>query len=142
MNTAKRIMVMSQMAEAFQEVMASANLDDDVAVRFSALYPDWEPNCKRKEGQVLNHNGQLYRVTKNVNKNNTVEPGTEEGAAYYTPITVSESGYEEWKQPSTKKEAYSKGHIVSHNGQNWVSTANNNMDEPGTSDTWQIYEEE
>ena len=35
------------------------------------------------------------------------------------------------KQPTGAQDAYAKGAKVSHNGKHWVSTADNNVWEPG-----------
>lgn len=119
----------------------SQQMDDEELVAVADALPEWEPGVKRKAGAAIRHDGVAYRVTKNVSKNNTAEPGTEEGSDYYLAVALGPSGYEEWRQPADKSEAYWKGDIVTHDGQTWVSVKNNNMDEPGTSDRWEPYEE-
>lgn len=57
-------------------------------------------------------------------------------SVYYKSITVTPEGVENWTKPSDKSTSYSKGDRVFHNDVVWESTANNNMDEPGASDTW------
>ena len=39
--------------------------------------------------------------------------------------------FPEWVQPIGAHDAYAKGDKASHNGKNWVSTADNNVWEPG-----------
>lgn len=47
------------------------------------------------------------------------------------------NGYPAWVQPTNAGNAYKIGDIVSHNGQNWICTVQNNFAEPGTTG-WEI----
>lgn len=136
----------SDAADAIPAISAIASasaqqMDDDELLSVLDALPEWEPGVKRKAGAAVRHGGVAYRVKRNVSKNNAAEPGTEEGADYYLAVTLGDEGYEEWRQPADKSEAYWKGDVVTHDGQTWVSTKNNNMDEPGTSSRWEPYEE-
>lgn len=116
--------------------VAAQNFTDEQIVSIALVFDEWSPGQKHKTGEFVRVGETVYRVIANVNKNNLAEPGTEEGSAYYKPISVTPEGVENWTQPVDKKNAYSKGDRVFHNDVVWESTANNNMDEPGTSDTW------
>lgn len=112
---------------------AAPNMDDEQLVSVALLAPKWEPGVKRKKGDVCQHDGTLYRVTDNVNKNNAAAPGTDEGSGYYAAVTVAESGYPAWDPESS----YSKGERVEHGGKIYESVKNNNTEEPGTGSRWE-----
>lgn len=112
---------------------AAPNMDDEQLVSVALLAPKWEPGVKRKKGDVCQHDGTLYRVTDNVNKNNAAAPGTDGGSGYYAAVTVAESGYPAWDPESS----YSKGERVEHGGKIYESVKNNNTEEPGTGSRWE-----
>lgn len=114
----------------------SVNLTDDQILSVSLAFDEWNPDEKYKDGEIVRYKGFVYRVIANVNKNNTAEPDSKEGSLYYKLITISSEGVENWTTPDNKKSAYDKGDRVSHNEKVYESVKNNNMDEPGTSDSW------
>ncbi len=61
---------------------------------------------------------------------NVWEPGAT-GVTQWDDLTGGGGGYPAWVQPTGAQDDYDLGARVSHNGQNWESTVNANVWEPG-----------
>ena len=116
----------------------------------SSGYPVWVQPLSNKDaydkGDVVDREGTLYESNKNNNRDDPLD-NTGTWDLYSddpTPEPTPEPSptYPEWVQPTDKYNAYNKGDIVSRNGTNYISTKNNNYDDPeaGTG-TWEVYEE-
>lgn len=85
---------------------------------------------------VVTHDGKTWRSTID---NNVWEPGVgaqweevvEEAAPDPTPDPDPEPTIEPWVQPEGAHDTYQIDDMVTHNGQTWISTAENNSWEPG-----------
>lgn len=112
MDAAKRIMIMSQIAEAMPEIMRRAQLPDQVAVRLKVCYPEWEVGESYVKGEIFSFNGQLYRVNQDHTSAAEWVPG-QGTESLYTAITVDpETGYDVWQQPTGAHDAYNTGDRV------------------------------
>lgn len=116
----------------------------------SSGYPVWVQPLSNKDaydkGNIVDRDGTLYQSNKNNNRDDPLD-NTGRWDLYSdepTPEPTPEPSptYPEWVQPTDKSNAYNKGDIVSRNGTNYISTKNNNYDDPeaGTG-TWEVYEE-
>ena len=116
----------------------------------SSGYPVWVQPLSNKDaydkGNIADRDGTLYQSNKNNNRDDPLD-NTGRWDLYSdepTPEPTPEPSptYPEWVQPTDKRNAYNKGDIVSRNGTNYISTKNNNYDDPeaGTG-TWEVYEE-
>lgn len=116
----------------------------------SSGYPVWVQPLSNKDaydkGDIVDRDGTLYQSNKNNNRDDPLD-NTGRWDLYSdepTPEPTPEPSptYPEWVQPTDKSNAYNKGDIVSRNGTNYISTKNNNYDDPeaGTG-TWEVYEE-
>lgn len=116
----------------------------------SSGYPAWVQPLSNKDaydkGNIVDRDGTLYQSNKNNNRDDPLD-NTGTWDLYSdepTPEPTPEPSptYPEWVQPTDKRNAYNKGDIVSRNGTNYISTKNNNYDDPeaGTG-TWEVYEE-
>ena len=116
----------------------------------SSGYPVWAQPLSNKDaydkGNIVDRDGTLYQSNKNNNRDDPLD-NTGTWDLYSdepTPEPTPEPSptYPEWVQPTDKRNAYNKGDIVSRNGTNYISTKNNNYDDPeaGTG-TWEVYEE-
>ena len=116
----------------------------------SSGYPVWVQPLSNKDaydkGDIVDRDGTLYQSNKNNNRDDPLD-NTGRWDLYSdepTPEPTPEPSptYPEWVQPTDKRNAYNKGDIVSRNGTNYISTKNNNYDDPeaGTG-TWKVYEE-
>lgn len=116
----------------------------------SSSYPVWVQPLSNKDaydkGDVVDREGTLYESNKNNNRDDPLDnTGTWDlysDEPTPEPIPEPSPTYPEWVQPTDKSNAYNKGDIVSRNGTNYISTKNNNYDDPeaGTG-TWEVYEE-
>jgi len=81
-----------------------------------------------EKGFIRSHAGQSYECI----QSHVTQPGWE---PLYTPALwktyTPEGVIPEWKQPAGAHDAYAKGAKVTHKGTVWVSTADNNVWEPG-----------
>jgi hypothetical protein len=77
---------------------------------------------------VVTHNGKLW---KSLVADNVWEPGVANWREFYRKLSDIPVGYPIWIQPTGAQDAYQINDKVSHNGQNWNSTAANNVWEPG-----------
>ena len=116
----------------------------------SSGYPAWVQPLSNKDAydkrDIVDRDGTLYQSNKNNNRDDPLD-NTGTWDLYSdepTPEPTPEPSptYPEWVQPTDKSNAYNKGDIVSRNGTNYISTKNNNYDDPeaGTG-TWEVYEE-
>lgn len=132
-----RIRAMPQVLAAVQTTVdiGSKDISDEMALAIPALFPSWEPDTSYIFEQILEYNGELYRVAQNHTSQAQWIPGQTGTESLYTHITIDpETGYEEWKQPTGAHDAYSFGDIVTHNGKTWVSNVpgeHTNTWEPG-----------
>lgn len=144
MDAAKRIMIMSQLAEAMPEIVRRAKLPDAVAVKIKACYPEWVPGEDYKADEVVEWQGVLYRLVTDYTSVKQYTPDMD--ITHYTPINVDpETGYDEWQQPTGAHDAYDYGTIVKDptDGKLYQSTYDGaNVWGPPSSAPgfWQIYE--
>ena len=98
--------------------VAQANID---------WYKQWVANESLTVGDRRAYDGILYEVIQAHTTQNGWEPPNV--PALFKRVWTEE--YPEWVQPTGAHDAYAKGAKVSHNGKKWVSTADNNVWEPG-----------
>ena len=99
------------------------------------LYPAWAVDKKYTAGQIVKHGvnswneTQLYTVLKNHISKAAETPDTTPDL--FKKVGVTDDGVPLWTPPLGKKDQYSKGDVVWHDGKKWTSTINNNAFEPG-----------
>lgn len=108
-------------------VKASISLSDEDALEAVELYPAWKTDTAYAVDERIRYNNTLYRC---------VQAHTSQ--ADWTPditpalwAVVSLDEFPEWVQPTGAQDAYQKGDKVSHIEKHWISTADNNVWEPG-----------
>lgn len=120
---------------AVPSIIMRANLDDDEALTYAELYPEFEIGRQYKPDYIFRYEGELYRVAQTTTGSELYLPGTPGTESLYTHISIDPStGYEDWQQPTGAHDAYSFGDIVKHNDKLWISTIpgeNTNTYEPG-----------
>ena len=114
----------------------------------SSSYPVWVQPLSNKDaydkGNIVDRDGTLYQSNKNNNRDDPLD-NTGRWDLYSdepTPEPTPEPSptYPEWVQPTDKSNAYNKGDIVSRNGVNYISTKNNNYDDPlDSTGKWEVY---
>lgn len=99
---------------------------DYQALQVSSIYPEWHVGVDYRIGQVVRHQGQLYRC---VQAHLSQAEWTPETASLWNAITLID-GVEDWEQPTGAHDAYNVGDHVMHGGIEWVSLVNGNVWEP------------
>lgn len=108
-------------------VKASASLSDADALEAIELYDLWKVDedyfldDRRRDGNVL------YKCVQPHHSQAGWEPHLT--PALWTVVSLDE--WPEWVQPTGVQDAYRIGDKVSHNDKHWISTADNNVWEPG-----------
>lgn len=111
-------------------------LTDDQAINFAGYFPQWESNKSYNADERVTYNGLLYRCVQAHTSQDTWTPDAV--PALWTRIAFPDT-IDEWRQPTGAHDAYQSGDKVTHNGQTWVSTADNNVWEPGVYG-WEVSE--
>ena len=106
----------------------SADLSDEEAYTAPELFPMWALK-DYAQGDRVQYQGLLYKCL----QAHTAQADWTPDVAVSLWVRVDDPSIEfpEWRQPAGAHDAYSKGYKVSHNGKHWVSTADNNVWEPG-----------
>lgn len=115
---------------------AAVSLTDEDALTAPELYPHWEPDMSVTADERMYYDDKLYRVVQSHTTQEGWEP--DKTPALFTEVSLDE--WPEWRQPTGAQDAYMTGDKVSHNDKHWVSTADNNVWEPGVYG-WEIVEE-
>ena len=110
-----------------QTVLAGELPEEDLA-QIVDLWPAWAAGVSYAVNEIVRHGGSLYKV---------VQAHTSQ--ADWTPDVVPALFAEiappgliaEWVQPTGAQDTYSLGEQVTHGGQTWESTVDNNSWEPG-----------
>lgn len=108
-------------------VKASISLSDEDALEAIELYPAWKTGTAYAVNERIRYGETLYRcVQAHTSKDNWTPDIT---PALWTVVSLDE--FPEWVQPTGAQDAYNNGDKVSHNDKHWISTADNNVWEPG-----------
>ncbi len=132
---ADKILIAQQMNRAFQLMADNMNLPEDQAMEIADLYEPWAAGKAYKTGKIVkygvNADGetQLYTVLQDHTSQEDWKPDT--APSLYKKVGFTDSGIPIWTQPLGASDAYNSGDKVSHNGQEWVSTVDANVWEPG-----------
>lgn len=102
-------------------------LTDEEGLEFVDLFPNWVVGKSYQINDRVKYGELLYKC---------VQAHTSQGnwSPDLTPalwMRVSIEDWPEWIQPTGAQDAYMSGDRVSHNNKHWVSTADNNVWEPG-----------
>ena len=127
--------VAQQMNRAFQLMADGLNLTESQAMEIADLYEGWAAGKAYTTGKILkygmNADGetQLYTVLQDHTSQENWTPDT--ANSLYKKVGFTDSGVPVWTQPLGASDAYNAGDKVSHNGQEWTSTVDGNVWEPG-----------
>jgi hypothetical protein len=108
---------------------AVQSLDDTDALEAVTLYPNWAVGVDYKAGVRVQYDDVLYSVltdhTSQADWTPVVAP-----SLFAKVLIPDETVIPEWEQPDSTN-PYKIGDVVTHNGKTWISTADNNVWEPG-----------
>lgn len=114
--------------------IADHTLNDDQALKVSALYPQWDGNgvAYNAHTRIL-YKGELYNVLQSHRSQADWTPDT--ASSLFAKVLPGQDGHAPttigWVQPDSTN-PYKKGDRVTHNGKTWESTSDGNVWEPGT----------
>ena len=107
------------------------DFSDYQALQIAELYAAWHVDVNYRVGQIVRHEGSLYRC---VQDHTSMESWTPDvSASMWSIISFNENGIENWIMPTGAHNAYNIGDHVMHNGVEWVSLINGNVYEPSES---------
>ena len=112
-------------------------LTDEQAVNAVAIYPQWKADGNYKKDDRVRYNNVLYKCL----TAHTAQPSwtPTDAPSLWAKVVTSETGEPlPWQQPDNTN-PFMKGDKVTHNGQTWVSTIDNNVWEPGVYG-WEVVE--
>ena len=102
--------------------------NDEKLVDNKAAFPWWNGDrVNYLTGMLVQYGENLYRVVQSHTSQSDWTP--DKTPALFTKISTEE--FPEWVQPTGAQDAYMSGDKVTHNSKHWISTADNNVWEPG-----------
>lgn len=106
---------------------AAVSLPDADAMTAPEMFPRWQTGTAYNTGDRVCYTDILYKCVQGHTSQNDWTPDIT--PALWAVVSVEE--WPEWRQPTGAQDAYKTGDKVSHNNQHWISTADNNVWEPG-----------
>lgn len=117
-------------------------LDNDAAVENAILFPQWKENVEYKKDDRIRFNNVLYTILQDHTSQSDWQPDI--ASSLYARVLRSweQNVIPTWEQPDSTN-AYMMNDQVYHNGILYISTADNNVWEPGTTGApWEVIETE
>ena len=113
----------------FVKMAETEQLDDATLTEHAEQFSEWAYPVAYAVKAICSYKGKLYRcVQAHSSQADWTPPAT---ASLWKEIGDPTVEYPEWSQPLGAHDAYALGDKVAHNGKHWVSTAANNVWEPG-----------
>ena len=106
-------------------------MEPETAKEYPELFPEWKGDGRLYEaGTILRRKGELVKVIQDHYSQEGWEP--ENAPSLFADVLTDPTGetIREWVQPDSTN-TYKTGDKVTHNGQTWISTVDNNSWEPG-----------
>lgn len=113
----------------FVTMAEAGNIDPETAAEHAELFAEWAYPINYKTGQIRRYKGTLYKCVQNHTSQADWTPDT--ASSLWSKTSDPAEEWPEWSQPVGAHDAYPKGAKVSHNSKHWISTAENNVWEPG-----------
>ena len=124
-----------------QRVVAQAIPDDDdaTALALSPICPEWRDGVHYEAGEIVNRNGQPYRVVQTVDAIESQPPGAEGMLAVYRPLNPEHAGTLDDPIPFVNGMDVYTDKYYSFNGKTYLAKADMLPCtwEPGTAGLWQ-----
>lgn len=113
----------------FVKMAETEQLDDATLTEHAEQFSEWAYPVAYAVKAICSYKGKLYRcVQAHSSQADWTPPAT---ASLWKEIGDPTAEYPEWSQPLGAHDAYALGDKVAHSGKHWVSTAANNVWEPG-----------
>ena len=107
--------------------VAAEQQSDELALQSIELFPMWMAGISVTANERYQYDGVLYRVVQSHTTQSDWAPDIT--PALWTVVSIED--WPEWRQPTGAQDAYHIGDKVSHVEKHWISTADNNVWEPG-----------
>jgi hypothetical protein len=120
-----------QEMKAFVEAVINLrnSATDEQALTATAAYPVWKEGVPYEVGARILYNSVLYKVLQAHTSQAEWTPVA--APSLFAKVLIPDANVvPEWEQPDSTN-PYMTGDKVTHNGKTWVSTADNNVWEPG-----------
>lgn len=110
---------------------SAKDFDDEKAMDFAILYPDWKPGKDYKSGERVLHNSTLYKIIQGHTSQDDWTP--DNAPSLFAKILPGQGGTDigEWQQPDSTN-PYMAGDKVIYDGKIYVSLVDNNVWSPVT----------
>ena len=107
-----------------------ASIPDDEVENVMVLFPQWKVDASYTINQRVRYGNNVYKVLQDHTSQADWTPKT--APSLFAALLVDEETGEilDWVQPNSTN-GYMIGDRVYHNGYTWISTADNNVHEPG-----------
>ena len=123
-------MTKEQLRQFIEAVLRIRNsMDDEQALAEATFFPMWHDDKSYAVDDRVRYGEKLYKCL----QSHTAQADWTPDVAVSLWVRVDDPAIEwpDWRQPTGAQDAYAKGSKVSHNDKHWVSTADNNVWEPG-----------
>ena len=114
---------------AFVTLAESGQIDDVTAAEHAVQFADWESGVTYKADQIRLYGDHLFRCLQGHTSQQDWTPPA--SPSLWKAIGDPTEEWPEWSQPIGAVDAYAAGDKVSHGGDHWISTVDNNVWEPG-----------
>lgn len=113
----------------FVKLAETEQLDDATLTEHAEQFPTWAYPVSYAAKAICTYKGKLYRCLQAHTSQETWTPAA--APSQWKEIGDPTGEWPAWSQPVGAVDTYPLGAKVSHNGKKWVSTAANNVWEPG-----------
>lgn len=114
---------------AFVALAENGIIDEVTVAEHTALFSPWAANITYTVGALCQCSENLYRCVQGHTSQDDWTPDVT--PSLWTKVGDPTVEYPEWSQPIGAHDAYMNGDKVTYNGQHWISTADNNVWQPG-----------
>ena len=133
------------MQNVIAPIIMREHLTDKEAIDFQEFYPSWQVGFDYKKDWIIQYDGSLYRIGQDHTSQEQWTPGSEGTTALYSKISISEEGYEVWKEWDGVSGSYESGQIVEdpNDNQLYISKIDSNVWGPPSQQPtyWELYVE-
>ena len=113
----------------FVTLAEGGQIDPATAGEHTELFAPWACPVNYTTGQIRQHGGRLYKCLQGHTSQEGWQPDT--APSLWAQIADPAEEWPAWSQPIGAQDAYPLGARVSHEEKRWLSTADNNVWEPG-----------
>ena len=116
-----------ELRKIIEEAMSKE--EDTVVLETPQLLPEWKAGIAYVTGKKIQYGGIVWKVLQDHTSQEGWEPGV--APSLFAEVLIPDpTVIPEWKQPDSTN-PYMTGDKVTHNGQTWICTIDNNVWEPG-----------